>query len=184
MSERRHDILDIMYLFIGVVLIIFMFVAFYITYIAVFDQFFLFLLIPVSGVLYYSISFIFKRSPLIYLHKLAVFNKIIFSLYLTALTLLLLIVINPASEQSFWLYYIVLTMLHYFYPLLWIPLIIVILLTLYYLKLNMPLEKKKLAEFILSLTVIIGLFFGIYILLNISMGPLSEFYRSIINQYT
>jgi hypothetical protein len=174
-----HEIVEVMYFLIGFVFVFFILVAIYITYVALLDAFFFFLLIPISGVIYFSTIFIFKHPPSLDLNKLALFDKIIYSLYLTAFILLVLIIINPASDPSIWFYYLVLNNLYVFYPILWIPLIIVILLTLYYLKLNIPIEKRRLAKFMIALFFIVVLFFGIYILLQVSVGPLFEFYRNL-----
>jgi len=73
----------------------------------------------------------------------------------------------------------VLSGLYYYYYILLIPLISVVFLTIYYLRLNIPIRNKRLSLFLSFLALFIVLFIVIYLILDWLIPFLSPFYESL-----
>lgn len=137
------------------------------------------LLQPMIGVVFITFHYLRPNNPLESLNQLILINITIFLLYLTFFSVLVLVLINPLKTTNFILYEIVLSLLYYFYFILLVPLIGFILLTIIYLKINIPISRKKLLIISMSTTSIIMLFIIIYPLLNWAVPFLDNIFNDM-----
>ncbi|MFW9947580.1 MAG: hypothetical protein ACFFDX_12220 [Candidatus Odinarchaeota archaeon] len=123
-----------------------------------------------------TIYYFSARYPIESLNRLILIYIMIFLLYLTCFILIIFVVTGSQNTINYLFYLVVLSGLYYYYAFLLIPLIGIIALTIYYLRLNIPIGNKKLSITLILLTLIIFIFIGIYSLLNWSIGLLDASY--------
>ncbi|MFX0073521.1 MAG: hypothetical protein ACFFAO_20790, partial [Candidatus Hermodarchaeota archaeon] len=99
-------------------------------------------------------------------------DGIIFVLYFIFFLVIGLLIINPIRYSLF--YFFVVTPLYHFYNLLLIPLISVISITYYYLRINAPFRGKILYVVLIAKTSIVVIFFLGYFLLNWAIPHLEQ----------
>lgn len=124
-----------------------------------------------------SIFLLNDRIPIESLVRLILIDIIIFILYLISFLMVIFTLIDKTNE----FFYFVMSSVHRFYSILIIPLIGVIIITIYYLKLNIPIETKNLSILLGLLILIIVLFFTLYIFLNWAIPFLEPYYQITID---
>ena len=128
----------------------------------------LIILIPMIGVIILTFYYLKLKDPLENLKRLLIIDLILFLLYLTCIIFVYLTFIYPGSFPLYSLYNILL-----------IPLISIILLTIYYLILNFPIESKRFSVVLIFLGLVITLFIVNYFLLDWSIPILQGYYESL-----
>ncbi|MFX0021129.1 MAG: hypothetical protein ACFE9S_02305 [Candidatus Hermodarchaeota archaeon] len=141
------------------------------------DILLLLLFFPMGGVVTLTIYYLKSAKPIESLNRLILIDSIILNLYLILFIVIGIVQIDP---QRYYLFYFgILSMLYHFYHLLVIPLIGVLLTTLYYIKINSPIRSNALYIILIAKTSIIVVFFVGYIILNWSVPIFQNFYNSI-----
>lgn len=120
------------------------------------------------GVIILTFYYLKLKDPLENLKRLLIIDLILFLLYLTCIIFVYLTFIYPGSFPLYSLYNILL-----------IPLISIILLTIYYLILNFPIESKRFSVVLIFLGLVITLFIVNYFLLDWSIPILQGYYESL-----
>jgi len=136
------------------------------------------IVLPLNGVAYLIVSYFRLKSTFESINRLILIDAIIFLLYLTCFIVVFLVLVDPEYVYNNLLYNFVLSVLYEFYYVLLIPLFGITLLTFYYLKLNIPIARKKVSLTLIFSALIIILFIGIYFLLEWSVPFLNEYYLS------
>lgn len=135
------------------------------------------ILIPLMCLTIPSIYCLSDKIPTESLVRLILIDIIIFVLYLISFLMVMFALIDRTNM----IFYYVMALVYFCYFFLTIPLIGVIIVTIYYLKVNMPIETKKLSIFLGLLTLIIVLFFALYLFLNWSIPFLEPYYQMTID---
>lgn len=124
------------------------------------------------GVIILTFYYLKLKDPLENLKRLLIIDLILFLLYLTCIIFVYLTFIYPGSFPF-------LEILYSLYNILLIPLISIILLTIYYLILNFPIESKRFSVVLIFLGLVITLFIVNYFLLDWSIPILQGYYESL-----
>jgi len=90
----------------------------------------------------------------------------VFLLYTIFFIIFVAILIVPNSYFSYLLFYGIINGLYYLYPILLIPLGVIIGLIFLYIRTNIPFERKQIWRILITPLIIIAIFIIIYLLLN------------------
>lgn len=136
-----------------------------------------FALIPMISLILLSIYYLIMKNPIESFDRLIIIDAIMILLILTCLLLVLMTFIDP---QTNYMFYYLLSLIQYLYIILLIPLIGVILLTIHYIRLNIPIRNKKYKVIVLIfLGLIITLFIVNYCVMNLILPIIHNYLRSL-----
>lgn len=135
------------------------------------------ILIPLVGIFLLTIYYLKLNTPIESLNRLILIDIIIFLFYLIGFLVTFLVLNDPLGNRYFYTY--LLQELHFIYFFLLIPLICVILLTIYYIRLNIPIRSRTLSIILVFLALVIILFIVFYLLLNWSVPFLRSYYTNL-----
>lgn len=177
--KRFLKILDFIYFPIFILFSFFVLAFLFVLNLSFSSLSFSILLIPMIGVIFLTFQYMRSDKPVESLNRLILIDKITLLLYLTFFLVFTLVLINPLEFNNFLFYGVVLSLLYRLYHILLIPLISIMLITVYYLKINIPIKRKRLSIILIYTISIIVLFIVVYFLLNLSVPILSDFYRGL-----
>ena len=174
--ERNNSTIVIGSYFIGFLLVFFIPASLYMLLGSIFQPLLLFTSFPMIGIVSLAIYYFKAKKPLESLNRLFLIDLIIFLLYFICIFLIFYTLLDP--QINYFFYLIILRGLKLVYFILIIPLGGIIVLTYYYIKLNLPIRKIKLSLLLIFLGAVIGAFIIIFYLLDWSIPILNEVYRS------
>ena len=174
--ERNNSTIVIGSYFIGFLLVFFIPASLYMLFGSIFQPLLLFTSFPMIGIVSLAIYYFNSKEPLESLNRLFLIDLIIFLLYFICIFLIFYTLLDP--QINYFFYLIILMGLKSVYFILIIPLGGIIVLTYYYIKLNLPIGKIKLSLLLIFLGAVIGVFIIIFYLLDWSIPILNEVYRS------
>ena len=117
------------------------------------------------------------KNPIESFDRLIIIDAIMILLILTCLLLVTLMYFDPVVHI---MYFYLLGLIQYLYFILLIPLIGVILLTIHYIRLNIPIRNKKYKVIVLIfLGLIITLFIVNYCVMNLILPIIHNYLRSL-----
>jgi len=175
--ERNSSPLDIVSFFIGLFLVFFIPASFWMLLYSIYQPLYLIVLFPMIGIVSLTIYYLRVKIPLESLNRLILLDIIIYLLYFICIFLIFYTLIDP--QTNFLLYSIVLWGLRSIYFVLLIPLIGIIVLNYYIIKINRPASKRNLAVILVLLGAVITVFIIIFYLLDWSFPILQEIYSSL-----
>jgi len=132
-----------------------------------------------GGVVALTVYYLRSKRPIESLNRLIIIDGIIFTLYFIFFSVIGLVIINPIEYYLF--YFVVVATLYRFYHLLLIPLIYMISITYYYIRINNPVRSKILYKILIAKTSIIIIFFLGFLLLNWAIPHLGQIYDNWSN---
>ena len=180
MNEKtniNYLLLELIYIPVFFLMVFFILATSFILLLSLSDFSILILFFPMSSVVSLTIYYFKSKNPVESLNRLILIDAIIFVLYLTLFMVLILVMIDPL--RYFLFNFVVLSTLYRFYHFLLIPLISVISVTYYYLKINNPVRGKILYIILITKTSIIIIFFVGYFLLNWSVPFFQDVYNGL-----
>lgn len=164
--------------FVGLPLVFFIPASIYMLLLAsTYQPLYFIILFPMIGIVSLITYYLRVKIPLESPNRLILLDIIIFLLYFICIFLIFYTLLDP--QTNFLFYDIVLWGLRSVYFVLLIPLIGIIVLTYFIIKINRPVRKKKLAVILVFLGVVITVFIIIFYLLEWSFPILQEIYSSL-----
>lgn len=162
-------------LFIKILLIFFIPASLFMLCAAIFQPLYFFIFFSMVGIISLGIYYFNGKRSSKSLNGLFLIDLIVFLLYFICIFLIFYTIIDPRTNFLYYLF--VLKGLKSIYFILFIPLGGIIVLTYYYIKLNLPIGKIRLSIVLSILGVVITVFIVTFYLLDWSIPMLDEFYR-------